>query len=320
MRRRAFLKTVAGASAAFVAGRPSLAHAQGAIALASTTGAVGLLTQVIKRAGLDKKFDLTLDVKVLNPAGAEKTVLLRQVDAGLFPVISAADVSSKGQDIVLFGPQLYMHSFLVVWQDAPYQKLEDLKGKKLALLDKVSGAYRGMQVVAAQAGMSFEQDFEQVTAPPPAVINFLQRRQVEAIVMHEPLTSKLLAEGKFRVIMGLNEEWKKHTRQDWLFLCLAAHREWLDKNRTVARRVNEAFMEAGRLVKKNPDLIEAEAPFLGLKTKTEIDLARQRLPQFLPTEWNETVAASVMETVREAVRLKQIPQLPSRDLVTVLPA
>ena len=325
MRRRVFLGTIGGASATLVArraraqsgtGTPS--GASGAITFASTTGALGLVTQVVKRAKLDEKFDLKLDVKVLDPAGGEKTVLLRQVDTGLFPVISAADVNTKGQDIVLFGPLLYMHTFLVVWNDSPVRQLADLKGKKIGLLDKVSGNYRGMQILAARAGGDFERDFQPVTGPPPAVITFLQRKQVDAIVIHEPLVSKLLAEGNFRVVMGMNDEWKKQSRQNWLFLCLAAHREWLDKNRPAAIRLAAMLLDASRMVARDPALVAAEAEFLGLKTKAEIDLARERLPPFFPTEWNEATVASVMETVREAARLKQIREVPAKEFVTVL--
>jgi NitT/TauT family transport system substrate-binding protein len=316
VRRREFLGTIASASAALVA-RPARAQS-GAITLASTSASVGLITQLMKRAKLDEKHEVKLDVKLLDPAAAEKTVLLRQVDAGLFPVISAADVNTKGQDIVLFGPLLYMHSFAIVWKDSPANDLTDLKGKKIGLLDKVSGAYRGMQILAARRGLDFERDFQPVTGPPPAVITFLQRRQVDAIVIFEPVVSKLLAEGNFRVLMGMNEEWKKRTPQNWLFLCLAAHRDWLEKNRAAAARITATLLDASRMIASDSSQVAAEAEFLQLKTKAEIDLARERLPQFFPTEWNDAAVKNVMETVREAARLKQIREIPAKDFVTVL--
>jgi ABC-type nitrate/sulfonate/bicarbonate transport system substrate-binding protein len=313
--RRAFLVT---ATAALARPRRARAAEPASFSFASTSSALGLTTQVIRRLDLEKKYDLKLDVKLLDPAAAEKTVLLRQADTGLFPVITAADVSLKGQALVLYAPLLYMHTFMVVWQDSPYQKFADLRGKRIALLDKVSGAYRGMEVLAGRAGMSFEKDFQVVTAPPPAVIVFLQRKQADAIVIHEPLVSKLLAEGKFRVVMGLNDEWRKTSRQNWLFLCAAAYRDWLDQNRAAAKRLCDMLVDAARQINKNPDLIEAEAAFLGLKTKTEIDLARERMPQFYPGEWNEAVVAGVFESVREAARLGQIKQAPGPELVALL--
>ena len=317
--RRRFLRGAIGGAAALAAPRVRRAAAQPApVTFASAIGAVGIITQVARRLELDKKHDVRLDFKSLDPAAAEKSVLLRQVDAGLFPVITAADVNLKGQPIVIFAPLLYIHAFVVVWKDSLYQTLADLKGRRIGLLDKVSGAYRGMQILTARAGMDFERDFQPVTGPPPALVTFLQRRQVEAIVMHEPVTSKLLAEDKFRVIMGLNEEWRKARNQDWLFVGAAAHREWLAQNLGTARKITSVLLDATRAIRRNPDLIEAEGEFLGLRTRAEIDLAKARLPQFLPTEWNEAVVAGAMEAVREAARLGQIPKVPAEEFVTVL--
>jgi ABC-type nitrate/sulfonate/bicarbonate transport system substrate-binding protein len=320
MQRRDFLELAGGASAAFLAsgiGRVAAGEPT-KLKLASSSSSVGMITQVVAREGLAAKHDLALDVAIVNPDAAVKMVMLGQVDAGLFPVMTAADVNLKGQDIVLFGPLLYMHSYLLVWADAPYQSLADLKGKKIASMDSVSGAYRGMQVLASWQGMDYERDFQIVTAPPPAVIAFLERKQVEAVVLHEPLVSILLAEGKFRVIMSMNDEWRKRKSQDWLFLCVGAHKSWLDKNRTVAQRLAATLLEAARRIRDEPTLITAEAEFLALKSPQEIALAQQRMPAIFPTEWSKAVIASVVDSMAEAARMKQIEAMPSGEIVVDL--
>jgi ABC-type nitrate/sulfonate/bicarbonate transport system substrate-binding protein len=315
MRRRDFL---AGAATVATLRPRDVAAQPAALSFGSSTATVGLVTQIVRRLDLEKKYELKLDIKVLDPAATEKAVLLRQVDAGLFPVITAADLYDKAQEIVLFAPLLYMHTSLMVWQDSPAQGLGDLRGKRIGLLDKVSGAYRGMQVIAARAGMDFERDFQPVTGPPPALVTFLQRKQVDALAIHEPIATKLLAEGKFRVVLGLNDEWRKGGRGDWLFVCAGAHRDWLERNRPAARRLAAMLLEAMRALSRGPELIEAEAAFLGLKTREEIELAKQRMARIFPTEWNETVAAGAMEAVREAARLGQIKQVPPPEFLTVL--
>ena len=316
--RRAFLRT-AGAGLGLVAVSPRIGRAQpAALTFGSTTGAVGLVTQAIKRLDLERKYDLKLDAKVLDPAAAEKAVLLRQVDAGVFPVLTAADVRDKGQDIVIFAPLLYIHIHLVVWNDSPAQTLADLRGKRIGILDKVSGAYRGLQVLAARGGLEFERDFQPVTGPPPALVTFLQRKQVDALAIHEPIVTKLLAEGTFRVVMGFNEEWKKAGKGDWIFVGAGAHRDWLTKNRAAAKRLADMLVDAERQLSRTPDLIEAEAEFLGLKSKADIELARQRVPRIFPTEWSDAAVAAAMEPVREAARLGQIKQVPAQELLTVL--
>jgi ABC-type nitrate/sulfonate/bicarbonate transport system substrate-binding protein len=174
-----------------------------------------------------------------------------------------------------------------------------------------------MQLIAARAGLDFERDFQPITGPPPALVTFLQRKQVDALLIHEPLATKLLAEGKFRVVIGLNDEWRKFGKADWLFVCAGAHREWVNQHRATARRLADMLLEAMRLLSRNPDLIEAEAPFLALKTPAEIALARERMLRIFPTEWNEAMVAGAMEAVREASRLGQI-KLPAQEFITVL--
>jgi ABC-type nitrate/sulfonate/bicarbonate transport system substrate-binding protein len=318
MNRRGFLRTGLAATTLTVA-MPRAGRAQPmSLAFGSTTGAVGLVTQVVRRLELERKYDVKLDIKILDPAAAEKAVLLRQVDAGVFPVLTAADVRDKGQDIVVFAPLLNIHIHLMVWNDSPAQSFADLRGKRIGILDKVSGAYRGMQVLAARAGLDFERDFQPVTGPPPALVTFLQRKQVDALAIHEPIVSKLLAEGTFRIVMALNEEWKKAGKGDWIFVGAGAHRDWLTKNRPGAKRLADMLLDAQRELSRRADLIEAEAEFLGLKTKAEIELARQRLPRIFPTEWNDGAVASALEPVREAARLGQIKQVPAQELLTVL--
>ena len=312
MRRRDFL---AGAAALAL---PRVAAAQPAtLTFASSTATVGLVTQIVRRLDLEKKYDLKLDLKILDPAGAEKAVFLRQVDAGLFPVLTAADLQAKGQDIVLFAPLLFMHTYLLVWQDSPYQGLAELRGKKIGVLEKVSGAYRGVQLIAARAGLDFERDFQPITGPPPALVTFLQRKQVDALLIHEPLATKLLAEGKVRVIIGLNDEWRKVAKQDWLFVCAGAHREWVTQNRATAQRLTDMLLNAMRQLSQHPDLIEAEAPFLGLRTPAEINLAKERMLRIFPTDWNAAMVANAMAAVREAARLGQIKP-PAQEFMSVL--
>ena len=60
MNRRAFLRGGAGAAALALSTRQ--ARAQGTpLSFASSTGSVGLVTQVVRRLDLEKKFDLKLD-------------------------------------------------------------------------------------------------------------------------------------------------------------------------------------------------------------------------------------------------------------------
>lgn len=320
MNRRDFLEVAGAVSAGMLApGLARTAYAEAAaLSFASTTGAVGLTTQVVARNSIAKRHGLTLDVKILSPGAAEHATLIGETNAGIFATLAAADVDVKGQDMVCFGPALYMHSSLMVWKESPYQSLADLKGKRISLLSKVSGAYRGMQLLASWQGLDFEKDFQLVTAPPPAIIAFLERKQVDAIVIHEPLVSKLLTSGKFRIIFEMNDVWKKKMKSDWLFLAFAAHEKWLKRNQARARRLLDTLLEAARDIRSHPELVGAEAGFLGLKSKAQIELATQRMPKIFPTEWNEASVHEALEGVRAGIAMKQISGMPQGEFIRVL--
>src|SRR5205814_8889742 len=94
---------------------------------------------------------------------------------------------------------------------------------------------------------------------PPEHVTYQKRNQMNELTIHEPIVSKLLGEGKFRVVMSLNDEWKKTAKSDWLFVGAAAHRDWLTRNRTVAKRLADMLVEAMRELSRTPGLVAAEA-------------------------------------------------------------
>lgn len=81
------------------------------------SGAVGFLTHVMTQRKINEKYALTLDLAPADPAAAEKAVLLKQVDAGLYPIVSAARANTEGQAITIFGPLLWSHNYGVTYAD-----------------------------------------------------------------------------------------------------------------------------------------------------------------------------------------------------------
>ena len=72
-------------------------------------------------------------------------------------------------------------------------------------------------------------------------------------------------------------------------------------------------LTALRQLKGNPELIEAEAEFLALKTKAELDLGKQRMPRVFPTEWNVPPIRRRVSTVRSVSTRRSM----SRDALLV---
>ncbi len=282
------------------------------------SGAVGFLTHVMTQRKIERKYDLTLELAPADPAAAEKALLLKQVDAGLFPIVSAARANTEGQPITVFGLLLWSHNYGVTYTDRPYAKLADLKGKKIATLDAISGTYQATQILAAGEGLNFEKDFQVVTSPAPAVLAFLERGDVEGIVHFEPNIGNLLLTGKYKVFLDHNAEWKRLTGQNMFSIGLAAHQPWIDANRDAAKRLLAALLEAAQLIQRDPSVFQEFAQFLGLDSPAKVKAAEERMPKIYPTEWNAAIAENAESIIKKAVELKILAKAPDRRVTLIL--
>lgn len=280
--------------------------------------ALGLMVEVMVKRGVAARNNLTLELSPLDPAAAEKATLVRQVDAGTFPIISAGRVNAEGQQLTIFGPLLWIHYSGLTYIDRPYTKLADLKGKKVATLDPVSSGYQSTQVLAAMEGLDFAKDFQVVTSPAPAVIAILERGDVEAIFQFEPNIGNLLTTGKYKTFLDYNEEWKRLTGQNMFSIGLAAHDDWIQKNKDTAKRLVTSVLETSQLIQREPAVFEENAAYLGLNTPEKIKMAEQRMPKLFPTEWNQAIADNAASIVAKAVDLKILDKAPTRQYISVL--
>lgn len=281
-------------------------------------GAVGFAVEVMAKRKIDAKHNITLDIVPLDPAAAEKATLVRQVDAGIFPIISAARVNTEGQNLTVFGPLLWIHYYGLTYADRPYSKLADLKGKKVATLDPVSSGYQSTQVLAAREGLNFEKDFQVVTSPAPAVLAILERGDVEAIFQFEPNIGNLLTTGKYKTFLDYNEEWKRLTGQNMFSIGLAAHDDWVQQNRETAKRLVDAFLESAQLIQSDPTVFEEYASYLNLDTLAKVKAAQERMPRIYPTEWTPAIIENIQSMVQSAIELKILAKAPTRQYMVVL--
>ncbi len=282
------------------------------------SGAVGFLTHVVSKRRIDARYGLTLDLVPSDPAAAERMVLFRQVDAGLASIISAARVNNEGQAVTVFGPLLWNHNYGLTYADRPYQRLADLRGKRIATLDAISSTYQSTQLLAAAEGLSFPADFQVVTAPAPAVIAFLQRGDVEGIIHFEPNIGNLLTTGKYKVFLNINAEWKRLTGQRMFSVGLAAHDQWITQHTDLARRLVQVVLDGARTIRNDPTVFQQYADYLGLDTPAKVTAAQVGMPEIYPAEWNTAIAGGAELIIKHAVRLGIVGNVPSRRVVVVL--
>ncbi|MBI3076788.1 MAG: ABC transporter substrate-binding protein [Deltaproteobacteria bacterium] len=278
-------------------------------------GSAGFLTDAIRQQRLDERHGLLLDLKAFDPAKAEEGVYYRRVDAGIFPFVTAARVNLRGTALRIFYPLLWNHNSLLVRREAPFQKLEELKGKRLAMLARITAQYPSVAVIGRILGMDVERDFQLIFGTPPSLIAFLQKREVDAIVQLEPLVSKMVAAGWARELLRFNDLWKEQNGGMMFFIGLAAHKEWIDANRDTARRLARTMRDGIAYVRAQPEeTIRRGMTALGFTKDEEVALFRARLPQIYPDRWGEAAIAQANALIRRNVEHGLLERMPPEEI------
>ncbi|MBI2954305.1 MAG: ABC transporter substrate-binding protein [Chloroflexi bacterium] len=288
------------------------------VKLAVAAGAMLLATGLIEKMKFDEKYGLKLDMRSMDPTATEKAIALGQLDAGPFSLVAAANFTNEDIPIVEFGPIMYNHISAIVWKDSPYQTMADLKGKKIATPDRAGGAYTNALILAKEMGDDFEKDYQVITGPVPALPPYLERKDVEAILINEPTSSNLVLTGKYRRLMAYTDEWQKLTGQPMFMNGLGARRSWVEQNRDTASALAKMIMEVHGYIRKNPGVFEEFQKALNLTTPEQVKMAQERMPTIYPDRWDDKLVQNAKHIVDRAIELNVI-KAPKQDIFMVLP-
>lgn len=278
-------------------------------AASAGSSSIGLLANLIKDRGIDHDHGIDLQISEFAPDAAEQALLTGQVDAGFFAPVSWAKVRAEGRDIVFLRPIQQAHTAVVVREDSPYESLEDLAGERIATLNPVSGIYTSMQVLAAELGLSWERDFEVISAPPPGLVAFIEGGDVEAIVHFDPTVSTLLASGDYRIVMNPSDSWRELTGAPLFFLGLATSRDWMEANPGTARALSATIQEALQILHDDPSVIADFQEPLGLDDAA-LEIAQERMSEiYIPGDSSE-IEDNVHRLLERAQELGIVDEVP----------
>ncbi|MPZ89290.1 MAG: PhnD/SsuA/transferrin family substrate-binding protein [Nitriliruptorales bacterium] len=278
-------------------------------AASAGSSSIGLLAGLIKDRGIDRAHGIDLQISEFAPDAAEQALLTGQVDTSFFAPVSWAKVREEGRDIVFLRPIQQAHTAVVVRDDSPYQSLQDLQGERVATLNPVSGVYTSMQVLAAEVGLSWEGDFEVISAPPPGLVAFIEGGDAEAIVHFEPTVSSLLADGGYRIVMTPSERWEELTGAPLFMLGLATTREWMEANPQAARNLSAVIQQAVETLHDDPSVIADYQEPLGLSDEA-LEIAQERMSDIYIPEDPADIEDNVHHLLERAHELGIIGEIP----------
>ena len=284
-------------------------------ATSSNPSSIGLLAAVIKAQHLDTKNGVTLDEKTYSPDQAETALLTGQVNTGFFGYVSWAATPAKQSKISLLTPIQAEHGSLLVKADSPYKTLGDLKGRKIASLGPVSANYTDFELLAAKLGFNWKNDFQVISAPPPALVSFLEGGQVDASIVYEPTASRLLAGGKYRSVADGNQAWMQQTGQPLYQLALAANSDWKAGHTKEVKGLTAAVNEAVTILSKDTSVYSQFAGILELQGSA-LQEAQTRMPKIYTPATAGMAETAVEDQLQLAAKLGIIPSAPKTVFVT----
>jgi NitT/TauT family transport system substrate-binding protein len=140
-----------------------------------------------------------------------------------------------------------------VLKDSPYQSLQDLAGKKIAVSSLHSQKTVAMQMVFKKAGVDPDK-LQLIEIPFPSQVDVLRSHQVDAIDTVDPYTTQVVASGIGRVVAwDYADSIPEQPLGAWF-----ASSKYIKANPDVVRRFNDSIRESIDYMMADPQRARAE--------------------------------------------------------------
>lgn len=206
----------------------------------------------------------TIDVKA---TGLQIPALIQATSARTYDVIQTAAIAiprarARGLDLLIIGAALRYHKAgegagIWVKKDSPIKKVEDLKGKRLAVYSLGSAGITLVRIalhdvyglnVALKGG-----DLEFVEMPAPAMPAALATDKVEAATLIHSQAFKAMQTGEFRPIAQTAEDLSKKLKLRMVSAVLAGYGEKLRAKPEVYREFQRVLHASMEYARQHPD-------------------------------------------------------------------
>jgi len=251
-------------------------------------GMFGLGGQYLIDKGIDKKHGFIVKPRWAGVADVERLMAIGAISVGLATSESVVRANLNQIAIRLIQPYQTPHNSILVRIDSPYKDLKDLKGKPFAVPPEVTSAYNNFDYFMRKQGIEIEKFFQLKKLGAAGISTTLERGEVEAGYSWEAHASKLLATGKYRVLVSPREEMNRVLNTKVKMLgWIGALEPWTSKNQPVVTRIRAAWQELLKGVQNDEEHFRKYAKrFFGLEAAEELKLGWSRTKQFfLPPDF-----------------------------------
>jgi len=297
--RRAFVGAAAGAGLGAVA--LSLGGCTTAAPKSTTKVRYGDITSV-------SSFPLTIaqqqgyyakqsvEVEKVPYAGLDAVVTAfraNEIDGGVGGIATIVKVHADGVPVqVAFGSVAFTNDMLVL-NDSPIRRYEDLKGKKIGVFGGAAGASANLFRAVCQAYYGFEptRDATIQYGAAPLLGGLLEKGELDAFLSLDPIAASMLAGGKVRSVGDIGDIYQEHTGELAFSGSINFMEAYATKNPATVTGVIAGFIEGVQYLRAHPDAWIELAKSLGVEDPRAANLVRDRTVNRLQTEWNDEVVA-----------------------------
>jgi ABC-type nitrate/sulfonate/bicarbonate transport system substrate-binding protein len=269
--------------------------------VATNPGSQDLVVKQIKAKGLDKKYNLDLQVKTFqNPPATAQAIVQKSVDLGFGGIPTMVQAWANGADVIVIGALSTPSNGVFVKKDSPYQNLGDLKGKKIGSFSPLNGAVTSIMQAYAQSAYKFNM-LKDVSgkvhvAPDAALVGLLDQGQLDAVILGADGTAVQRASGQYRQIVNLQQDFQKQFGFDALYLGPVTTESFAKDHCGVVRAYASAIRDAVKEITSSPDVWATYAKNVG-QPAAATSFQELYDPSFV-TEWTQTQVDGMTKMIK----------------------
>jgi NitT/TauT family transport system substrate-binding protein len=264
----------------------------------------GIAVQAMKEQRLDQKHGINVDY-VTYPTldGLFTAIRGKDVDVGFGGWTAFAQFRGQGIPVTaIYSVGRGATLDVIVPQGSSVKTLADLKGKKVGSYAGAAGTATVLFRVLTDKYFGFDpgKTGHLQYAAPGLLTALIEKGELDAALLFDPLAAKAVASGKFRSVANLGDVYKQQVGEDFLWIVYGTNEDVMKRSPDALTAFNRAWVESVQWVRANPQIFTAYGRTLGFDTEDGVRLLRERVLKDYILRWDDTFIATLGTFARMA--------------------
>jgi ABC-type nitrate/sulfonate/bicarbonate transport system substrate-binding protein len=285
--------------------------------MGGVSGGAIFIQHVAQKYELDKPHCVELELLAGDIAQVPFLIASREADLGFLGPVNAIRSNQEGAPTVIFTNGYLGNAALIVPADDPAESLEDLVGRTLVTQAPSTSVYQLSALIAAQLGLSLEDDFDLVTGPYDVIA--AEAAKGNPVIVSHTIADAIFASGDFKYIwVNQSDIWEELVGRKYISSGAGASLAWFEEDLDRACRVARVFEDTAEFIVNNPEQVVREnITELGLQDADEatIDSVVETWWTAYDLEWGPDTWEQVYEDLKLFEEAGFLEDLPEPDLI-----